>query len=80
MFLPEASLLAHSCGLPDSRINRRKRHELPDILVIAICSLLCGAEGFNAMEDFGKAKEPWFRQFLSRNDSVTRSRRRAVGA
>lgn len=62
--LSETSLLAHLSGLPDPRIDRRRRHELLDILVIAICSLLCGAEGFNDMEDFGKAKEAWFRGFL----------------
>jgi predicted transposase YbfD/YdcC len=62
--LPETSLLAHFAGIPEPRMNRRRLHELLDILVIAICSLLCGAEGFNDMEDFGKAKEDWFRGFL----------------
>jgi len=58
------SLLDHFAGIPDPRINRTRRHELIDILVIAICTLLCGGEGFNDMEDFGKAKEDWFRTFL----------------
>ena len=35
-----------------------------DILVIAVCTLLCGGESFNDMEDFGKAKEDWFKGFL----------------
>ncbi len=39
-------------------------HELIDILVIAVCTLLCGGEGFNDMEDFGKAKADWFKTFL----------------
>jgi hypothetical protein len=38
---------------------------LIDILVIAICALLCRAETFNEMEDFGKAKLDWFKTFLS---------------
>lgn len=45
-------------------MDRTRRHELIDILVIAICTLLCGGEGFNDMEDFGRAKEEWFRTFL----------------
>jgi predicted transposase YbfD/YdcC len=46
-------------------MDRTRRHELIDILVIAICTLLCGGEGFNDMEDFGRAKEEWFRTFLA---------------
>lgn len=59
------SLLDHFGGLPDPRIQRTRRHELADILVIAICTLLCGGESFNDMEDFGLAKEDWFRTFLA---------------
>lgn len=58
------SLLDHLSGIPDPRMDRTRRHELLDILVIAVCTLLCGGEGFNDMEDFGKAKEEWFRTFL----------------
>jgi hypothetical protein len=58
------SILDYFKKLPDPRINRTRRHELSDILVIAICTLLCGGEGFNDMEDFGYAKEAWFRTFL----------------
>jgi predicted transposase YbfD/YdcC len=58
------SILDHFADIPDPRINRTRRHELVDILVIAVCTLLCGGEGFNDMEDFGYAKEDWFRTFL----------------
>jgi predicted transposase YbfD/YdcC len=50
--------------LADPRLKRRRAHELVDIMVISICCLLCGGSGFNDMEDFGKAKEPWFKTFL----------------
>jgi predicted transposase YbfD/YdcC len=45
-------------------MNRTRDHELIDILVIAVCTLLCGGGSFNDMEDFGKAKEEWFKGFL----------------
>ncbi len=61
---PERSLLAHFQDIVDPRVERTRDHELGDILVIAICTLLCGGEGFNDMEDFGHAKEEWFRTFL----------------
>lgn len=35
-----------------------------DILVIALCTLICGGKSFYDMEEFGKAKKPWFSTFL----------------
>jgi predicted transposase YbfD/YdcC len=62
--LPLDSLPEHFCGLPDPRMHRARRHELVDILVIGICTLLCGGETFNDMAAFGRAKKEWLRTFL----------------
>lgn len=40
------------------------RHELPEILVVALAAVLCGAESCADMADFGSSKEPLLRQFL----------------
>lgn len=61
---PHDSLMDHLKEIPDPRIDRTRGHELVDILVIAICTLLCGGESFYDMEDFGKAKRGWFSTFL----------------
>lgn len=61
---PHLSLIEYFKDLPDPRVDRTKDHDLIDILVIAICALLCAAETFNDMEDFGKAKQDWFKTFL----------------
>lgn len=61
---PKLSLIEHFQVISDPRVNRTKDHALLDVLVIAVCTLLCGGETFNDMEDFGKAKEQWFRTFL----------------
>jgi predicted transposase YbfD/YdcC len=50
--------------LPDPRVERTRLHKFEDILIIAICALLCGAESFEDMELFGDTKEPWLRTFL----------------
>lgn len=55
---------AHFSILPDPRIDRTRKHKLIDILFIAICTTICGGEGFNDMEAFGIAKEEWLRKFL----------------
>jgi predicted transposase YbfD/YdcC len=62
--LAKTSLLAHFAQVPDPRINRTKEHELIDVLVIGVCTLLCVGESFNDMEDFGLAKYDWFKTFL----------------
>ena len=54
----------HFAGLEDPRIDRQKQHHLMDILVIALCAILCGANDWVAVETFGKAKQEWFPRFL----------------
>jgi len=46
------------------RETENKRHELLDILVIALCGSICGANDFVAIEKFGQAKAEWFSTFL----------------
>src|SRR4030095_9614281 len=61
---PSAALLDHFTDLPDPRIARHRWHKLSDILVIAVCAVLCGAESFPAIEDFGHEREAWLQHFL----------------
>lgn len=67
---PKLSLIEHFENLPDPRVNRTKDHDLIDVLVIAICTLLCAGEGFNDMEEFGKAKLDWFKTFLGLRNGI----------
>ncbi len=48
----------------DPRIERTKQHRLRDILIIATCGVICGAEGWVEIEEFGKAKEAFFKEWL----------------
>jgi predicted transposase YbfD/YdcC len=64
IIMAETSIAAHFAALPDPRVDRMKLHSLHDILVIAICAILCGADDWASIELFGKAKESWFRKFL----------------
>jgi len=58
------SLISHFAALPDPRIERTKRHKLIDIIAIALCGVICGANDWVAIEAYGHAKESWLRQFL----------------
>jgi predicted transposase YbfD/YdcC len=61
---PPVALLDHFASVPDPRIERHRWHKLSDILVIAVCAVLSGAESYPAIEDFGTERETWLRQFL----------------
>ena len=50
--------------LEDPRTGHARRHELLDIIVITLCAVICGADNWVEIEEFGKAKEEWFRRFL----------------
>lgn len=59
------SILDYFAELPDPRRdNENKRHELIDILAIAILATICGAEHFTEMEEWGDINEDWLRTFL----------------
>ncbi len=51
--------------LTDPRVDRTKEHFLADIVAIAICAVICGADSWVAIEEFGKAKQAWLRTFLA---------------
>jgi len=56
--------------LPDPRVQGRCDHKLMDILIIAVCAALCGADSWVGVETVGKAKEAWFRQFLKLENGI----------
>lgn len=54
----------HFRKVKDPRINRHKQHQLLDIIVIALCAVLCGAKDWQQVETFGKQRLEWFRRYL----------------
>lgn len=59
------SLRDHFATLADPRVERTKQHGLLDIITIAVCAVICGADSWVDVELFGRAKEPWLRTFLA---------------
>jgi len=67
---PTASITEHFASLQDPRIERTKLHHLLDILVIAICAVICGADDWVEVELFGNAKLAWLRTFLELSNGI----------
>jgi predicted transposase YbfD/YdcC len=63
--LRPATLQEHFAELTDPRVDRGKLHLLLDILVIALCAVICGADTWVEMEAYGKAKYEWLKGFLA---------------
>src|SRR5215204_884991 len=57
--------------LPDPRAETaNKLHALTDILCIATCAVIAGAEGWEDIAEYGHSKEPFFRRFLELKNGV----------
>lgn len=48
----------------DHRMNRRKEHKMVDIITITLAAIICGAESWYDVADFGKRKQSWLSTFL----------------
>ncbi len=59
-----ASIIHHFSTIQDPRVNRQKKHQLQDIFFITLCAVICGADNWVAIEEFGEAKEEWFTELL----------------
>lgn len=62
--LSGSSIIAHFATLTDPRVDRTKEHHLLDILTIALCATISGADEWVAMAEYGNAKHEWFATFL----------------
>jgi predicted transposase YbfD/YdcC len=61
---PLEAIEEHFSKVIDPRKDRTKEHKLIGIIVIAICAVICGAEGWVDVELFGKSKLKWLKTFL----------------
>ena len=61
---PPKTISDHFASLKDPRTPDKTDHRLIDVVTIAICAVICGADGFTEIADYGKAKYDWFKGFL----------------
>lgn len=57
-------IVRHFTDIEDPRVERTQEHKLIDILVIAICAVICGANHWTEVAIFGEAKKEWLGTFL----------------
>jgi DDE_Tnp_1-associated len=64
------SLIEHLQVIPDPRMENKCAHPLVNIMAIAICAIIAGADDWNTIELFGKNKRAWFERFLDLKSGI----------
>jgi len=67
---PSTTIAEHFADLEDPRMDRTKKHPLINILVIALCAAIGGADTWVDIELFGKSKRGWFAKFLDLTNGI----------
>ena len=62
---PKIAITDYFSEIEDPRVDRTKEHQLIDILTIAVCAVICGADNWVAIEAFGHSKYKWLKKFLN---------------
>jgi predicted transposase YbfD/YdcC len=58
------TILEHFGKLSDPRVRLKTQHKLIDIVVITICGVICGADSWTEIANYGEIKRKWFEDFL----------------
>ena len=58
-------IMEHFSGIEDHRASNARRHDLHELLMIALCSCLCGGLTCVDMADYAEDNEPFLREFLA---------------
>jgi predicted transposase YbfD/YdcC len=70
MAASHVSIRKHFARLKDPRINRRKRHLLIDLVVIAVCAVICGCDSWPKIALFARKRRKWLQSFLELPNGV----------
>ncbi|MCK5728375.1 MAG: ISAs1 family transposase [Methylococcales bacterium] len=65
-----ASLLEAFSSIEDPRVDRHKLHKLIDIIVLTICAVISGAEGWEDIEQFGITKREWLQKWIALENGI----------
>lgn len=60
----DLSIISHFESLPEPRQSGKVAHKLIDVIIITICAVICGADNWVEVAEFGKEREKWLRKFL----------------
>ncbi len=68
--VPDLSIPRYFAKLKDPRRRHRRLHDLQDIIVIALCAVIAGAQDWQQIETFGRKRRAWLARFLALPNGV----------
>lgn len=68
--VPSPTLIDYFADLDDPRRENSTDYPLHEIIILTICAVICGADGFTSIANFGEAKKDWFGQFLELKNGI----------
>jgi hypothetical protein len=60
-----ALILDHFAELPDPRREPGQVHQLEEIVFMATCAVICGADSWEQIADYSRSKIDWLQTFLT---------------
>jgi len=66
----DLSIPTYFAKLKDPRRRHRRLHHLQDIIVIALCAVIAGAQDWQAIETFGRKRRAWLQRFLELSNGI----------
>jgi predicted transposase YbfD/YdcC len=67
---PSPALTEYFADLDDPRREGSVDYPLDEIIILTICAVICGADGFTSIASFGQAKKDWLGQFLELENGI----------
>ena len=67
---PSPALTEYFSDLDDPRRDNSIDYPLHEIIILTICAVICGADGFTAIASFGEAKKDWLSEFLDLDNGI----------
>jgi predicted transposase YbfD/YdcC len=68
--MPTLNLLEHLSQLPDHRVAKKTLHRLDEMVFVAICAVISGAEGWSDIVEFAHNKLEWLRRFVRLENGI----------
>jgi predicted transposase YbfD/YdcC len=65
-----SGLISYFCSMEDPRIERKKLHSLENIVFITVAAVMCGAQSWNDVADYGNSKKEWLSGLLDLTNGI----------
>ena len=64
------SIFSYFSTMKDHRLDRKRKHDMLDIIALTIAAVICGCEDWYEIEEFAETNELWFKTFLTLENGI----------